>query len=114
MTTFLHKLSALHLMIEHKISAIVEIGWETLKEARSYQDVMQFALSKLARGLAEELLKREDIHSRKESDQGVTLSAEFYCLTREQLNQIVQDAIQDITLSRIGEMLRQTTQEDNS
>lgn len=94
---------------KHRISASVEIGWETLME---HQDVMQLALSKLARGLAEEVLKREDIHSRKENDQGVTLSAEFYCLTGEQLNEIVQDAIQDVTLSRIAEAMR-STQEDN-
>lgn len=99
-------------MAKHKISTSVEIGWETLMEARSYQDVIQIALSKLARGLAEEILKREDIHSRKETYQGVTLSAEFYCLTGDQLDQIVQDATQDITLNRIAEILR-PTQENN-
>lgn len=108
-------------MTKHKISASVMIGWETLMEARSHQleeyginDVMQFALSKLTRGLAQELLKREDIHSRKENDQGVTLSAEFYCLTGEQLNEIVQDAIQDIALNRIWESRRPTTTQENN
>ena len=101
-------------MAKHKISTSVEIGWETLMEARSYQDVIQIALSKLARGLAEEILKREDIHSRKETYQGVTLSAEFYCLTGDQLDQIVQDATQNIALNRIWENRRPTTTQENN
>ncbi len=101
-------------MTKHKVSASVMIGWETLMEARSYQNVMQIAQLKLARGLAEEILKREDIISRKETYQGVTLSAEFYCLTGEQLNQIVQDATQDIPSNRIWESRRPTTTQDDN
>ena len=101
-------------MIKHRISASVEIGWETLMEARSYQDAMGFALSKLARGLGEEILMREYLHSRKENYQGVTLSVEFYCLTGEQLDQIVRDAIQEIALNRIWESRRHTTTQEDS
>ena len=79
-------------MTKHRISASVEIGHEILMEARSYQDVTQIAQLKLARALAKEILKREDIFSRKETYQGVTFSAEFYCLTGEQLNQTAYTA----------------------
>ena len=68
----------------------MEISHKTLKTARFYQEAMEFAQPKLARALVEEILKREDIFSRKETWIGVTFSAEFYCLTGEQLNQIVQ------------------------
>jgi len=84
--------------IERRISASITLAHGLLIED---QDVTQFVQLKLARRLAEEILKRKDIFSREETYQGVTFSAEFYCLTGEQLNEIVQDAIQDITLSRI-------------
>ena len=73
-----------------RIKASVVIDDDLKIAALPDQEITKFAQSKLTRDLAEEILKREDIFSRKETWKGVTFSAEFYCLTGEQLNQIVQ------------------------